>query len=116
MSRRTDRVAETLRAELSAIIRDDVRDPRVSLATVSTVLVSRDLGHAQVMVSVLGEEEAREACIEALQRAKGFVRSQLARRVQMRSVPDLVFKLDRGAEHSQHMTDLLERLDVDRDS
>lgn len=116
MSRRTERVAETLRAALSSIIQSDVRDPRVSLASVSTVLVSRDLGHARVLVSVLGEDEARTACIEALQRAKGFVRSQLARRVHLRTVPELVFELDRGAEHSQHMNDLLEKLDVDGNS
>lgn len=114
MSRRTDRVAEMIRDQLATIIRGEVRDPRVGLATVSWVRVSGDLSHAEVGVSVLGDEDSRTASVAALVRAKGFIRTRLAKRVRLRSVPELVFKLDRGAEHSQHISDLLERLD-DRD-
>ncbi len=113
MSQRTDRVGDLLRAELASIIQREMRDPRVSLTTVSRVSVSRDLSHAEVQVSVLGEEENRRSCLEALERAKGFLRSKLARRVRLRVVPELVFKLDRGAEHSQRISEILEELDVE---
>ncbi len=114
MSQRTDRVAEMLRGELAVIIRREMRDPRVALATVAGVTVSRDLAHAEVRVSVLGSDAEREAGVAAMVRARGFIRSLLARRVRLRTVPELEFKLDRGAEHSQKISDLLEDLDVGR--
>ncbi len=110
MSQRTDRVGDLLRAELAAIIRDQLRDPRIGLATVSAVHVSRDLGHAEVLVSVLGEEDARTESVAVLARAKGLIRRSLARRVRLRKVPELHFRLDRGAEHSQKISEILEDL------
>ena len=112
MSQRSDRVGDLLRSELAAIIQHEVRDPRVRLATVSGVTVSRDLSHAEVRVSVLGEDSQREECLTALVRAAGFIRSLLAKRVRLRTVPELHFSLDRGAEHSQHISQILEDLDV----
>jgi ribosome-binding factor A len=112
MSRRTDRVAEELRVALSEIIQRDVSDPRVGMSTVSTVDVSPDLRHARVRVSVIGDdEEARLESVEALKHAHGFIRRQLAHRLRLRVTPELVFELDRGAEHSQRIADLLEGLD-----
>ena len=113
MSARQQRVAETLRAELATIIRLEMKDPRVQLATISEVRPTRDLSHAQVLVSVLGDDDdARLEAIEVLDRAKGFVRSRLAGRVHLRTVPELHFELDRGAEHSQHINALLASIDV----
>ena len=113
MSQRQERVEELLRHALSEILQREVRDPRVRLATVSHLRVSRDLAHADVGVSVLGSDEDRETCIRVLERAKGFVRSALARKVHLRNIPELNFKLDRGAEHSQRITELLEDLNDD---
>jgi len=114
MSRRSDRVSEAIRSELSEIIRREMRDPRVALATISRVELAGDLSHAVVGLSALGEEAERQAAIEAVTRARGFLRSQLAKRMRLRAVPELVFRLDRGAEHSQHMSDLLESLHDDQ--
>ncbi len=114
MSHRTEKVGDLLRMELSTILQREVKDPRVALATIAGVSVSKDLSHAEVRVSVLGDdEEKRDAAIAALTRARGFVRSQLARRVRLRVVPELVFKLDRGAEYSQRISDILESLHHD---
>ncbi len=113
MSQRTDRVGDLLRAELASIIQHEVRDPRVGLTTVSGVTVSRDLSHAEVRISVLGDDEKRQAALEALEHARGYIRSVLARRVRLRLVPALAFKLDRGAEHSQRISEILEELDVE---
>ncbi len=113
MSQRTERVGDLLRGELASIILREMRDPRVSLTTVAGVTVSRDLSHAEVRISVLGNDEERQQSLEALDRAKGFIRSVLARRVRLRMVPELHFKIDRGAEHSQRISEILEDLDVD---
>ena len=73
MSQRSDRVEDLLRAEIAAIIQREMRDPRVRLTTVSGITVSRDLSHAEVRVSVLGEDSQRDESLEALTRAAGFV-------------------------------------------
>jgi ribosome-binding factor A len=110
MSRRTDRVSDLVRAELSDLLLKSVRDPRVRLASVTDVEVSPDLKRATVRISVLGEEDQRLATIDALRHARGFLRTELARRLRTRVTPELVFELDRGAEHSQKISDLLESL------
>lgn len=111
MTRRTDRVEDLLRSEISRLILRDVSDPRVRLATVSEVRVSPDLKHASVKVSVLGEEEHRLESLEALRHASGYIRSRLAVNLKrMKAIPRLEFELDRGAEHSQRISDLLEKL------
>ena len=112
MTRRTDRVAELLRTELNDLILHRVKDPRVKLATVTEVEVTGDLSRARVRISVLGEEADRESAMEGLHHAAGFLRTQLSRRLRLRTTPELVLVLDRGAEHSQRISDLLEELDV----
>lgn len=112
MTRRTDRVGDTLRAELSTIISRRVRDPRVSMTTVSTVEMSPDLKHARVFLSVVGDQAEREASLDALRHAAGFIRGQLAKELKrLRNIPELRFELDRGAEYSQRISDLLENPD-----
>lgn len=111
MSQRTDRVGDLIHRELAEVIVHRLQDPRVKLATVSGVRVTPDLRRAIVMVSVLGSEDAREEALEGLEHARGFLRSALARRLRsMKVVPDLVFELDRGAEHSRNIEDLLESI------
>jgi ribosome-binding factor A len=115
LSRRTDRVDDLIRAELSQLILRELSDPRVRLASVSAVHVTPDLRKARVSVSVMGEETAREAAVAALQHASGFLRRQLGARLRLRVTPELTFTLDRGAEHSVHMASLLETLHHDDD-
>jgi ribosome-binding factor A len=110
MSRRTDRVSDVLRAELSDLILRDVHDPRVKLASITEVDVTTDLKRAIVKVSVLGDDQQRQEAIEGLRHARGFLRTELSHRLRTRVTPELVFELDRGAEHSQKISDLLESL------
>jgi ribosome-binding factor A len=111
MSRRVEQIGDIIRAELSRLILAEVRDPRVKLASVSNVEMSRDLRHARVRVSVLGTEEERTTCVEALQKARGFLRTRIAAKVQLRHAPELTFQLDRGAEHADHIQHLLDQDD-----
>lgn len=120
MSRRTHRVGDLLRAELADLVRRDLHDPRVkdsSLVGFVAIDVSPDLRRAVIKVSALGSEEERRGTVAALEHARGFLRTELARRLRLRVTPELHFELDRGAEHSQSITDLLESLHArDQDS
>ena len=77
MSQRTDRVDELLRQEIGAILAREVADPRIGFATVTDVETTRDLSHAKVWVSVIGDTAERRETLEALERAMGFVRREL---------------------------------------
>ncbi len=113
MSRRTHRVEDLLRAELSSLILRRMNDPRVRLASISHVDVSPDLKRARVLLSALGSDRERQECLEALRHARGFLRTQLARGLRhMKSIPELLFELDEGPEYSQHISSILEDLDI----
>jgi ribosome-binding factor A len=106
-SRRPEQVGETLRQVITDALARQVRDPRVGFVTVTAVLVSNDLSHARVMISVPGEESEKTRALEGLQSAAGFLRSRAARTLTTRSVPQLHFELDRGLEHAARINELL---------
>jgi ribosome-binding factor A len=106
-SRRPEQMAETLRQVITEALAREVRDPRVGFVTVTGVLVSGDLSHARVMVSVVGDEGEKARALEGLQSAAGFLRSRAARALTTRSVPELHFELDRGLEHAARINELL---------
>ena len=105
--RRTDRINELLREEIAVLVRDEVRDPRVGLATVTAVETSPELDHAKVYVSTLGDEEERAAVMTGLRSAAPFVRSQLSKRLHMRRIPELHFEYDRVLEEAMRIEALL---------
>ncbi len=114
MSLRQNRIGDLRRAELSVILRRDMADPRIGLATVTDVDVSPDLRQARVQISFIGDAADRRACIDALQHARGFIRSRLAKNLRhLRVQPDLDFELDLRPEYSQQISDLLEGLHDD---
>jgi ribosome-binding factor A len=106
-SRRPEQVGETLRQVITDALARQVRDPRVGFVTVTAVLVSNDLSHARVMVSVPGEDVDKNRALEGLQSAAGFLRSRAAKSLTTRSVPELHFELDRGLEHAARINELL---------
>jgi ribosome-binding factor A len=106
-SRRPEQMAETLRQVITESLAREVRDPRVGFVTVTAVLVSNDLSHARVMVSVPGEETDKSRALDGLQSAAGFLRSRAARTLTTRTVPELHFELDRGLDHALRINQLL---------
>src|SRR5512145_1576812 len=106
-SRRPEQVAGTIRQVITEALTREVRDPRVGFVTVTGVLVTNDLSHARVMVSVPGQEADKARALEGLQSAAGFLRSRTARALTTRSVPELHFELDRGLEHAARISELL---------
>lgn len=115
---RTQRVADFLQRELAALIQHELRDPRVGMVSITGVNVSRDLGHAKVFFTVLGSDSSDDASesIEALNKAAGFLRSQLSRDSNMRSVPQLRFYFDTSVGQGRYMEELIRRAaDADRE-
>ena len=106
---RPEQVAETVRQVLAdALLREEVRDPRVGSSIVITgVRVSGDLSSARVLVAVPGEDADRARALEGLRSAAGFLRSRVARVMSTRTVPELRFEVDRGTEHAARIDQLL---------
>lgn len=109
-SSRQQKVGDLLRAEISEILRMKMRDPRLGFLTVTNVKVSRDLRHASVFVSVLGEKEEGPESLSVLNKAAGFVRSELGHRVELRHIPELRFKIDRSAEYGIRISSVLRKI------
>lgn len=105
--RRTDRINELLREEVTLLVRNEVRDPRVGVVTVTAVETSPELDHAKVYVTMLGDDEEREDAMAGLQSAAPFIRSQLGKRLRMRRVPELHFTLDRVLDEAMRIEALL---------
>jgi ribosome-binding factor A len=106
-SRRPDQVAETLRQVIAdALLRSEVRDPRVGFVTITSVEVTSDLSHARIRGQVPGEPAEKERALEGLHSAAGFLRSRAARALTTRNVPELHFERDRGMGHAARIEEL----------
>jgi ribosome-binding factor A len=105
--RRTDRLNEQLRQEITLLVRDEVRDPRVGLATITAVQTSPELDHAKVYFTALGEDEERKEVLAGLRSAAAFLRRELGKRMHVRRVPELHFEIDRVLEEAQRIERLL---------
>ena len=106
-TRRPEQVAGTIRQVITDALAREVRDPRVGFVTVTGVLVTNDLSHARVMVSVAGDDAEKEKALEGLRSAAGFLRTRAARALTTRTVPELHFELDKGVEHAARIEELL---------
>ena len=104
---RPQRVADLIQRELSDLIRREVRDPRVGMITLTSVDVSPDLSHAKVFFTLLQKEKVEETT-QALQRAAGFLRSQLAHRMKMYTTPELRFVYDESVERGDRLSRLID--------
>ncbi|MCB8889119.1 30S ribosome-binding factor RbfA [Vreelandella malpeensis] len=108
--KRTDRVADQLQKELAVLIQREVKDPRLGMITVSGATVSRDLGYADIYVTLLGEQapERIKENLQVLKRASGFLRSQIAKRIKLRHVPELRFHYDESVVRGQQLSSLID--------
>ena len=105
---RSERMAELLRRELAEIVRDEIKDPRLGFVSFTEVRMSRDLSHAVIYCSVLNSEDQSES-IEVLNRAVGFIRKEIARRIKARIVPTLKFAIDDSIIRGAAMDSLISK-------
>lgn len=108
---RTQRIGDQMQRELAQLIRREVKDPRVGLVTVTAVEVSRDVGHAKVYITVMGQDSAEAIAdsLKVLNAAGGFLRMQLGREMKLRSVPQLHFHYDESVTRGAHLSALIDR-------
>jgi ribosome-binding factor A len=110
------RVDEAVREVLSVGIATQLRDPRVGFVTVTGVKTSPDLRHARVYVSVLGDEEAREASLAGLQSAHGFLQGLLAAQLKLKNTPALTFFYDESIDRGMRITSMLDEPEREKGS
>ena len=102
------RINEVIREVLGAAIATDLKDPRVGFVTVTSVETSPDLRHARIYVSVLGSEREREASLEGLDAAHGFLQGKIAAELRIKRTPTLTFHYDDSIEQGMRVSELLD--------
>ena len=113
MSLRLELIESLMLKELSNIITFELKDPNLGFITISEVKVTSDLSYAKVYVSFLGKQERNDAGLKVLKRAKGFLKSELAKRMKLRKIPDLVFVQDKSLENAKKIENILDKVKND---
>jgi len=105
---RTNMISEEMKKEISAIIQNELKDPRLpKMISVISADVTKDLRYAKVFISVLGNETDKKNAIEGLKSAAGFIRREIGHRLQLRYTPELLFELDNSIERGVYITKLI---------
>jgi ribosome-binding factor A len=104
---RPQRLGDLIQREVSDLIRLELRDPRVGMITITSVDVSPDMSHARLFFTIL-EKDKLEDTLQGLKRSAGFLRSQLARRIQMYTTPELRFEYDESVERGDRLSRLID--------
>jgi len=113
MTMRQEKIQEQLVHELSELIQRELKDPRLGFITLTGAEITRDLRHAKVFVSVLGDDEAKKQSLKALNSATGLLRGEFARRAHLRVAPELEFVFDEGIARGQRIFELLHSVEAD---
>ncbi|MDQ2885267.1 MAG: 30S ribosome-binding factor RbfA [Chloroflexota bacterium] len=108
---RQEKLGELIAAELSDLLRNRVKDPRVGFASITRVEVSGDLRHAKVFVSVMGTPEEQAETMKGLRNATGYLRHELAERIVLRYMPEINFRLDTSIEEGARILDLIRQVE-----
>jgi len=103
---RSQRVGDQIQRELAQLVQRELKDPRVSMVSITAVRVSRDLAHARIYITTMNEEQ-QQAAVDALNHAAGFLRRELGKAMRMRVIPSLKFYYDESIAHGMHMNDLI---------
>ena len=107
---RAERLAVLIKEELGRILQRDLKDPRIGFASITNVRVSKDMSHAKIYVSVLGDKEQQQATMKGLESAKGFIRSELGKRIRLRHTPEIHFTADTSLEEGARILSLIDQI------
>ncbi|MUV39918.1 Ribosome-binding factor [Lentibacillus sp. JNUCC-1] len=107
---RANRVAEQMKKELGDILTRKIKDPRVGFVTVTDVEVTGDLQQAKIFISVLGDEKKKHESLVGLAKAKGFIRSEIGKRIRLRKTPEISFEFDEAIEYGNKIDAILRDL------
>jgi ribosome-binding factor A len=114
MGIRSERVEGQLRKEISKILLEDLKDPRIGFVTITRIELTGDLRYARIYFSVLGDDKAKEESLAGIKSSLGFIRKLIAERIKLRYVPELYFKLDTSLEYSINLEKTFERIRHER--
>ncbi|MBI5286778.1 MAG: 30S ribosome-binding factor RbfA [Deltaproteobacteria bacterium] len=109
-SRRAERVGGLLREEISSILRNEIKDPRIGFITITRVVVTNDLSLARVFFSIIGTKEDRDRSIEGLNSASSYIRRALGKRLNLKHIPDINFRFDESLEYSSRIEELIKEI------
>jgi len=109
---RAFRLAETIKIEVSKLILEGIKDPRLGFVTITDVEVTDDLRSAKIFVSIMGSEEDVKNSMDVLNRASGYIRGEIGKIVRLRYVPEISFKYDRSIEHGAYISQLLREMET----
>ena len=109
------RLEGTIRKNISDIIQFGIKDPNVGFVTITDVQVFNDHSFAKVFVTFLGKDARAQAGLKALNRAKGFIRSELSQRLDIRRTPELIFVLDETEMKARHIDEIIHNLHIDEE-
>lgn len=107
---RASRVSEQMKKELGEIVNQKLKDPRIGFVTITDVELTNDLQQATVYISVLGDDEEKDKTLEGLQKATGFIRSEIGKRIRLRKVPEINFSFDEAHEYGSRIDSILQKL------
>ncbi|AFK86833.1 30S ribosome-binding factor RbfA [Thermoanaerobacterium saccharolyticum] len=112
MQYRIGRLSEEIKKEVSQMIFEEIKDPRISsMTSITDIEVSKDLRYAKIYISVYGNDDEKKNTIEGLKSATGFIRHELGKRIKLRYTPELIFELDNSIEYGAHISKILRDLD-----
>ncbi len=107
---RSGRINEEFKKELSSIIQNDLKDPRITaMVSITEVSVTKDLKYAKVYVSLFGDEESKKNSFEALKNSSGYLRKEIGSRIKLRYTPEIIIEMDNAIEHGMYIDSLIEK-------
>lgn len=111
MQYRSHRLSEELKREISKMILEEIKDPRIkAMVSITDIEVTKDLRYAKVYVSIYGGEEEKRETFEGLKSAAGYIRHEIGRRIKMRYTPEIIFELDHSIEYGAKISEILKEL------
>jgi len=113
MTTRQEKIKGLLKEEISDILRREIKDPRLGFFTVTDAEISPDLRHAKIFVSIMGSEDERKQSMAVLKHAERFVRQELGKRIRMKVLPEIDFRVDESVDHGIRILELLEEIKRD---
>jgi ribosome-binding factor A len=112
--KRSERVADSIRKEISEMFVKTIKDPRIGFITLTRVTITEDCRLAKVYYSVVGTPEQKRQSMEGLNSARGYIRRELGHRMKLKYTPELVFQFDPSIEYAIHMGELIQHLQEER--
>ncbi|WP_317450891.1 30S ribosome-binding factor RbfA [Alkalibacillus aidingensis] len=110
---RANRIGEQMKKELGDILSRKIKDPRVGFVTVTDVRVSGDLQQAKVFISIFGDDQQQEDTLVGLAKSKGFIRSEIGKRIRLRKTPEISFEIDESIQYGNKIERILGDLNKD---